>query len=78
MFDLLNIYGTELLTHDEIYRMYKMIFSHTVSDDHILAMTCKALKHPNLEKEGQITREEFYKMIPDHEIMNRMTINFKL
>ncbi|XP_052088185.1 uncharacterized protein LOC127725298 isoform X1 [Mytilus californianus] len=78
LFELLNIYGTGLLTHDEIYRMYKLLFSHTISDDHILAMTFKALNHTSLQKKGQLTKQEFFKMIPDHEIMNRMTINFRL
>jgi len=74
LFEIFNIYGTGILTHDELFRIYKTIFSHAISDDHIVALTFRALNHPSLKNKGQITKPEFLKMIPDHEITNRMNI----
>lgn len=76
IFDLLNIYSGETLSHDEIFRLYKLFYSSAISDDHILALTFKALNHNDLETKGQITFQEFEKMVGDHEIMDRMTVDF--
>ncbi|XP_033740557.1 calcineurin subunit B type 1-like [Pecten maximus] len=76
IFDLFNIYSGDALTHDEIFRLYKLFYSVAISDDHILALTFKALNHPDLETKGQITFQEFEKMIGDQEIVDRMTVDF--
>lgn len=62
IFDLLNIYSGETLSHDEIFRLYKLFYSSAISDDHILALTFKALNHNDLETKGQITFQEFEKV----------------
>ena len=49
----------KILGHDAMYRMYKMMFGNVVSDDHILALTFSALRHPNLSKDDEVSREEF-------------------
>ncbi|XP_061192725.1 uncharacterized protein LOC133200926 [Saccostrea echinata] len=74
LFEIFNIYGTNVLMHDEMYRIYKTLFDRTISDDHILALTYRALNHKALKKKGEITKEEFLQLIPDHEIVNRMSV----
>ncbi|XP_021369349.1 uncharacterized protein LOC110460642 isoform X3 [Mizuhopecten yessoensis] len=76
IFDLFNIYSSDALTHDEIFRLYKLFYSVAISDDHILALTFKALSHPDLETKGQITFPEFEKMVGDQEVVDRMTVDF--
>ncbi|XP_069134646.1 calcineurin subunit B-like [Argopecten irradians] len=76
IFDLFNIYSSDSLSHDELFRLYKLFYSVAISDDHILALTFKALNHPDLETKGQITFAEFEKMIGDQEIVDRMTVDF--
>ena len=73
-FELFNIYGTDVLKHDELYRMYKTLYSNAITDDHILALTYRALDSKFLKTKGEITKEEFVKLIPDHEIRQRLTI----
>lgn len=74
LFELFNIYGANILTHDEMYRFFKTLFDRAFSDDHILALTYRALNNNSLKKKGEITKAEFVKLIPDHEVINRMTI----
>jgi Ca2+-binding EF-hand superfamily protein len=74
LFEIFNIYGANVLTHDEVFRMFKTLFDAAVSDDHILALTYRALNHKALKKKGEITKEEFIQLIPDHEIVNRMSV----
>ncbi|XP_041354258.1 calcium-binding protein NCS-1-like [Gigantopelta aegis] len=78
MFQLFDEYNTGVFTHDEMFRIYKILFDRALSDDHILDLTFKALRHPDLARQGQITKEEFIKMIPDNEIMARLSIDFEL
>ncbi|GFN93596.1 calcineurin subunit b type 1 [Plakobranchus ocellatus] len=78
LFDSFNVYGTDTFTHDEIFRLYKVLLGRVISDDHILALTFEALRHPGLEKEGQITKNEFLQMVPDSEIEQKLTLQFNL
>ncbi|GFS17734.1 calcineurin subunit B [Elysia marginata] len=78
LFDSFNVYGTETFTHDEIFRIYKVMLGHVISDDHILALTFEALKHPGLEKQGQISKNEFLQMVPDSEIEQKLTLHFNI
>ncbi|KAL5010413.1 hypothetical protein ScPMuIL_012718 [Solemya velum] len=77
LFQGLDGYKTGILTHDEMFYLYKILYHSVMSDDHILALTFKALKHPKLKQQGEITKQEFDQMIPDHEIMDKMTIQFQ-
>ena len=74
LFEVFNIYGSNVLTNDEVYRFFKTLFDGTISDDHILALTYRALNHKALKKKGELTKKEFIGLIPDHEIVNRMSI----
>jgi len=78
LFSAFNVYNTEVFTHDEMFRLYKVLLGHVVSDDVILALTDQALKHPSLSNPGQMTREEFLQMIPDSEIEEKLTIKFNI
>ncbi|CAL1528926.1 unnamed protein product [Lymnaea stagnalis] len=78
LYDCFNVYGTDWMTHDEIFRLYKVLLGHTVSDDHILALTFKALQHPSLKVKGQIKKFEFMQMASDSEIEQRLTVIFNV
>lgn len=78
LFDSFNVYGLETFTHDEVFRIYKVLLGHVISDDHILALTFEALKHPALIKQGQITKKEFLQMVPDSEIDQKLTVQFNI
>lgn len=78
LFELFNIYGANILTHDEMYRFFKTLLDRAFSDDHILALTYRALNNNSLKKKGEVTKAEFVKLIPDHEIINRMSIELLL
>ncbi|KAK3091264.1 hypothetical protein FSP39_018424 [Pinctada imbricata] len=73
-FEMFNIYGTGILKHDEVFRLYKTLYSNAISDDHILALTYRVLDSPKLAKKGEITKDEFMKLVPDHEIRQRLTL----
>ena len=62
LFDLFDVDEQKFLTHDGLFRIYKLLFTNAISDDHILALTFSALRHPSLAKEGQVTREEFIRV----------------
>lgn len=49
----------KLLGHDAMFRIFKMMFSNAVSDSHILALVFSALRHPNLARDDEVSREEF-------------------
>lgn len=59
LFDCFNVYKAKTLTHDEIFRLYKVLLGHTISDDHILSLTFEALQHPKLRNKGEIQLDEF-------------------
>ena len=59
LFDMFDVDKQKVLTHDGLFRIYKLLFTNAISDDHILALVFTALRHPNLAKEGEITRDEF-------------------
>nr|KAG5704988.1 hypothetical protein BaRGS_022830 [Batillaria attramentaria] len=61
LFQLVDVYDTGVLTHDEMFRIYKLLFGGAVTDDHILDLTFRALRHPDLNKPGEITRDEFFR-----------------
>ncbi|XP_046563149.1 uncharacterized protein LOC124272054 [Haliotis rubra] len=75
LFDMFDVYKTNVFTHDEMFRIYKTLLGSAVSDNVILDLTFRALRHPDLANEGEIRKEEFIKMIPDNEIMQRMTLD---
>ena len=58
----MDVYDTGVLTHDEMFRIYKLLFGGAMSDDHILDLTFRALKHPDLSKPGEISQEEFFRV----------------
>ena len=62
LFQLVDVYDTGVLTHDEMFRIYKLLFGGAVSDDHILDLTFRALQHPDLNKPGEISQEEFFRV----------------
>lgn len=76
LFDLYDVDKQKVLTHDALFRLYKLMFHGAVSDDHILALVYSALRHPNLSKDGEVTRDEFADMIPDVEIQERLSVDF--
>lgn len=76
LFDMYDVDKQKILTHDALFRMYKLFFHSAVSDDHILALVFSALRHPNLSHEGEVSRDEFCEMIPDVEIQERMSVDF--
>lgn len=78
LFESFNVYNTTTFTHDEIYRIYKTLLNHVISDDHILALTFEALRHPSLQTPGKITKEEFVRLIPDAEINEKLTVQFNV
>ncbi|KAK6986776.1 calcineurin subunit b type 1 [Biomphalaria glabrata] len=78
LFDCFNVYETDCISHDELYRLYKVFLGHTISDDHILALTFKALQHPSLRRQGEIHEDEFIEMAPDNEVEQRLTVFFNI
>lgn len=58
----MDVCGAGVLTHDEVFRLYKLMFGAAISDDHILSLTFLALKHPDLIHPGEITKNEFLKV----------------
>ncbi|XP_053398356.1 uncharacterized protein LOC128556726 [Mercenaria mercenaria] len=76
LFDLYDVDKQKVLTHDAMFRMYRLLFHSAISDDHILALVSSALRHPNLSKDGEVTRDEFTDMIPDVEIQERLSVDF--
>lgn len=62
LYEAFNVYGSEAFTHDEIFRLYKVLLGHVVNDDFILALTDTALNNPSLRTKGEITREEFMRV----------------
>lgn len=59
LFDLYDLDKQKVLTHDGMFRIYRLLFHTAVSDDHILALVYSALRHPNLAREGEVSRDEF-------------------
>ena len=59
LFDMFDVDKQKVLTHDGMFRIYKLMFTNAISDDHILALVFSALKHPDLAKPGEITKNEF-------------------
>ncbi|XP_059152378.1 uncharacterized protein LOC131938392 isoform X2 [Physella acuta] len=78
LFDCFNVYKTKTLTHDEIFRLYKVLLGHTISDDHILSLTFEALQHPKLRNKGEIQRDEFIEMAPDSEVEEKLSVHFNV
>ncbi|XP_076467111.1 uncharacterized protein LOC143298208 isoform X2 [Babylonia areolata] len=76
LFQLVDVYDTGVLTHDELFRVYKLLLGGAVTDDHILDLTNRALQHYDLNKAGEISRDEFFRMVPDSEIRARLTVDF--
>lgn len=76
LFDLFDVDKQKVLTHDAMFRIYRLLFQTAISDDHILALVFSALRHPNLAKDGEISRDEFVDMIPDVEIQERLSVDF--
>ena len=62
VFKVFDVYNTGAFTHDEMFHVYKTLFDRAVSDDHILDLTYKSLRHPDLARQGEITKEEFMKV----------------
>ena len=62
LFQLVDVYDTGLLTHDEMFRVYKLLLGGAISDDHILDLTNRALQHPDLNKPGEISQDEFFRV----------------
>ncbi|XP_070190304.1 uncharacterized protein [Littorina saxatilis] len=78
LFQLVDVYEMGLLTHDEMFRVYKLLFGSAITDDHILDLTYRALQHPDLNRPGEISQDEFFRMVPDNEITARLTVDFLL
>ncbi|KAL8563307.1 hypothetical protein ACOMHN_028830 [Nucella lapillus] len=76
LFQLVDVYDTGILTHDEMFRVYKLLLGGAVTDDHILDLTNRALQHFNLNKPGEVTQDEFFRMIPDSEVRSRLIVDF--
>ncbi|KAH3727288.1 uncharacterized protein LOC127852909 [Dreissena polymorpha] len=76
LFDMFDVDKQKILTHDAMFKIYKLLFSSAISDDHILALVFSALRHPNLSHDDEVTRDEFAEMIPDNEIQERLSIDF--
>ncbi|XP_052811733.1 uncharacterized protein LOC128239228 [Mya arenaria] len=76
LFDLFDVDRQKVLTHDAMFRVYKLLFAGALSDDQILALVFSALRHPNLAHDDEITRDEFADMIPDNEIQERLSVDF--
>lgn len=70
LFDMLDVDRQKILGHDAMFRLYKTMFSNAVSDDHILALTFSALRHPNLGRDDEVTRDEFADVSLSFEIKN--------
>jgi hypothetical protein len=61
-FRVLDVHELDFLQHDEIFRMYKMLFSSAISDDSIVDLVFKLLEREGLETNGKITYEDFSKV----------------
>ena len=59
LFDMFDVDNQKILTHDAMFRIYKLFFANAISDDHIVALVFSALRHPNLAKDGEVSRAEF-------------------
>ena len=61
-FKVLDVHKLGYLQHDEIFRMYKMLFHNAISDDLILDLVFKLLEREGLEAAGKITYDDFMKV----------------
>ena len=68
LFDMFDVDKQKVLTHDGMFRIYKLMFTNAISDDHILALVFSALKHPDLARPGEITKNEFIQVFCDYEL----------
>ncbi|KAK6168911.1 hypothetical protein SNE40_020068 [Patella caerulea] len=78
LFEMLDENNVGVLKHGEMFSLYKIIFGESISDNIILDLTFRALNHTELEKPGEIRKDEFMKMIPDNEIMSKLSVNLQL
>ncbi|KAL4235862.1 hypothetical protein ACF0H5_004250 [Mactra antiquata] len=76
LFDLYDVDRQKVLTHDAMFRLYKLMFHSAISDDHILGLVFSALRHPYLSRDGECTKDEFTDIITDNEIQERLSVDF--
>ena len=59
---MLDVNDDGILSYDEIYRMYKMLYHSSLSDDQIAALVFVVLDREDLETPGQIRYGDFVKV----------------
>ncbi|ELU13260.1 hypothetical protein CAPTEDRAFT_165784 [Capitella teleta] len=77
-FRCFDVHNEGCLQYDELFKMYKSLFGMALPDDTILNLVFTALHESNLETPGMITPEDFTRMVPDHEIAMRFTVDLQL
>ena len=61
-FRCFDYHSTGLLKHDDLFRMYKLMFKGALNDDQILDMVFRALDSPHLTRPGMVSQEDFFKV----------------
>ncbi|XP_064628784.1 uncharacterized protein LOC135488215 [Lineus longissimus] len=77
-FKVFDVHELNYLQHDEVFRMYKMLFSGAIPDDSIVDLVFKLLEREGLETSGKITYDDFSKLVPDSEINTRFTVDIQI
>ncbi|ESO94875.1 hypothetical protein LOTGIDRAFT_227329 [Lottia gigantea] len=78
LFEIFDSGKSGVMTHGEVFSLYKILFGNAVSDKIILDLTFRALNHPDLDKPGEIRKDEFLKMIPDNEIKTKFSVDLQI
>ncbi|XP_071955827.1 calcineurin subunit B type 1-like [Antedon mediterranea] len=78
MFDAFDINRDGDIGFNELFRMYKNMFTAGFTDDQLTELVNSVLAMPNLKTPGRISYEEFSKAISPMELREKVTINLQL
>ncbi|XP_074662486.1 calcineurin subunit B-like [Tubulanus polymorphus] len=77
-FNVLDIHNQGVLRHDEIFRMFKLIFRSALTDNQILDLVLRVLNRGDIETRGMLTYTDFNRLTSDSDIHARFTANLQL
>ncbi|CAH1228574.1 PPP3R1 [Branchiostoma lanceolatum] len=77
-FDMLDVDSQEQLGFEELFSLYKLLYSPALSDQKISHLTAQVLFRDDLATPGYINFDEFCQLVPVSEIKSRLTVQLQL
>jgi serine/threonine-protein phosphatase 2B regulatory subunit len=69
--------GDGIITKDEIVELLKLMVGNNLTNEQIDLIVQKTMVEYDLDKDGKISEDEFFKMMEKEDIGNKMTIRFE-